>query len=178
MIQSNKVNSVVVYKLDRLSRNITDLIYFLNVCTENNVNFISITEQMDLGTALGRMYIYIIGLLGQFESEQISERTMTGLQQKASQGLYPFGAIPYGYKLLEDGTLKVNEHEKEKLLEAFNLYVYEFKSAKYLDECGRFNDFRTIDLVRKLKNTIYRGYVEIPKKSGNQYYICEPILHM
>ncbi len=61
MIQSNKVNSVVVYKLDRLSRNITDLI---NVCTDNNVNFISITEQIDLSTALGRMFIYIICLLG------------------------------------------------------------------------------------------------------------------
>ncbi len=82
---------------------------------------------------------------------------MTGLQQKASQGLYPFGSVPYGYDLLEDGTLKVNEHEKEKLLEAFDLYVYEFKSAKYLDGCGKFDDFRAIDIVRKLENTNLSG---------------------
>ncbi len=99
------------------------------------------------------MFIYITGLLGQFESEQISERTMTGLQQKASQGLYPFGAVPYGYNLLENGTLKVNKQEKEKLLEAFDLYAYEFKSAKYLDSCGKFDEFRAIDIVRKLENT-------------------------
>ncbi len=97
MIEQNKVQTFVVFKLDRLSRSVSDLIKFLDDFNNANVNFISIAEKIDLSTAFGRMFVYIIGIFAQFEREQISERTLAGMMEKANQGQYPYNNIPFGF---------------------------------------------------------------------------------
>ncbi len=178
LIGQNKVQTFVVFKLDRLSRSVSDLIKFLDDCNNADVNFISIAEKIDLSTAFGRMFVYIIGIFAQFEREQISERTLAGMMEKANQGQYPYNNIPFGYHKLEDHTLVVNEKEKAIFKEVFHMYVDEFKHADYVNEYAK--DKYNWNLRRNpmivLGNTLYQGYVCVPKESDNKYYICEPLI--
>ncbi len=178
LIEQDRVQTFVVFKLDRLSRSVSDLIKFLDDCNNADVNFISIAEKIDLSTAFGRMFVYIIGIFAQFEREQISERTLAGMMEKASQGQYPYNNIPFGYHKLEDHTLVVNEKEKAIFKEVFHMYVDEFKHADYVNEYAK--DKYNWNLRRNpmivLGNTLYQGYVCVPKDSDNKYYICEPLI--
>lgn len=174
-VKENKIETFIVYKLDRLSRNLTDLISLLEEMTSKKTNFISIAEDLNMSNAAGRMFIYIIGIFAQFEREQISERTLTGMYQKASQGQYPYARRPFGYDKLEDHTLKINDKEKGILLEIFDLYVIQYKSVDYVREYSKKKGIHFRHPLERLTKTIYQGYITIPKGSDNRFDICEPI---
>lgn len=178
LIKCDQVQTFIVYKLDRLSRNVSDLIRFLEDCNNSDVNFISIAEKIDLSTAFGRMFVYIIGIFAQFEREQISERTLAGMMEKANQGQYPYNNTPFGYDKLSDHRIIINEKEKAIFKELFHMYVDEFKHADYIYEYGlkKYGWNLTNQPVAKFANTIYQGFVCVPKGSDNRYYICEPLL--
>ena len=74
-IRAGNVQNVLVFKLDRLTRSVGDLVYLIDVFNENGCAFNSLMESLDTSTASGRMFIKIIGIFAEFERENIAERT-------------------------------------------------------------------------------------------------------
>ena len=110
LIQSDEAEAVIVYKLDRLTRSTGDLLNLVeNKFKRGNTRFLSITEQIDTETAMGKFFLTIMGAMAQMERELISERTAAAFQYKREKG-DSMGLIPYGYNR-RDGQLIENQEE-------------------------------------------------------------------
>lgn len=79
LIRENKVNVLICYRLDRISRNIADFSNLINELSKHNVDFISIKEQFDTRTPMGRAMMYIASVFAQLEREVIAERIRDNL---------------------------------------------------------------------------------------------------
>ena len=96
-IEDGKLDIVICYKIDRISRNVSDFSNFFNVLTEHNVEFVSIKEQIDTSTPLGRAMMYICSVFAQMERETIAERVKDGMLELAKSGKWAGGRAPLGY---------------------------------------------------------------------------------
>lgn len=91
-IEKGKIQKVLVYKLDRLSRRQRDTLYLIeDIFNVHKVDFVSMTEQIDTGSPLGRAMIGILATFAQLEREQIRERMQVGLDARAKEGLFHGG---------------------------------------------------------------------------------------
>ena len=96
-VADGKIDMVLVYKLDRLSRSQKDTLYLIeDVFIKNNVNFASITENFDTSTPFGRAMIGILSVFAQLEREQFRERSIMGKDARAKEGLHHGGGAPTG----------------------------------------------------------------------------------
>src|SRR3981081_475807 len=86
LVDSGKVQAVIVAKLDRLTRSVKDLCGLLELFEKKNVALVSVAESLDTGTAAGRLVITIMGGVSQWEREAIGERTRDALRHKRSNG--------------------------------------------------------------------------------------------
>lgn len=114
MCKSKECEAVVIYKLDRITRNqrdLHDLVY--SVFIENGIQFKSMQESFDTSTAVGRMVLNLLGVIIQWEREAISERTKEALDVLKKQGRRA-GEIPYGFDL-NNGKLVPNRWEQSQL---------------------------------------------------------------
>ena len=96
-IKSGIIDSVFVIKLDRITRSISDLLKLIDFFKKYDVNFASITESIDTGTAMGRFMQHLLGLIAQLEREVTAERVAIDMQHRATQGKWNGGIVPYGY---------------------------------------------------------------------------------
>jgi site-specific DNA recombinase len=114
-IKAHRVDAVVVYKLDRLSRRVRDTLSLMDLIEKKNLAFHSITERIDTKSAMGKFFLNIMASMNQWERDAISERTKDALQHKISKNERA-GQIPYGWTLAEDGkTLLPNDLEQEAI---------------------------------------------------------------
>jgi site-specific DNA recombinase len=110
---------VIVFKLDRISRMLKDILIIKDDEFEpNDTAIISVKEQFDTSTAIGRLFFQMIGSFAEFEREVIKERMTSGKAEKAKQGKFAGGSAPYGYNL-KDGELLVNEREAAVVKKVF-----------------------------------------------------------
>lgn len=145
-IKKKRFNYLICYKLDRISRNVADFTSTLKILEENNVNFISITEQFDTSTVMGRAMINISATFAQMERETIAERIKDNMLELSKTGRWLGGTSPLGFKstpiLYESNghkkkmySLEVVDEEMEIVKLIFDLYI-EKKScspiARYL----------------------------------------------
>jgi DNA invertase Pin-like site-specific DNA recombinase len=86
MVEQGRVTNVLVWRLDRLSRNLSDLILLADTFGKNDVGLHSFTEKIDLSSATGRMFYNILGAFAQFYREQLAENVRLGMQQAAREG--------------------------------------------------------------------------------------------
>lgn len=123
-VKSGNVNNVLIYKLDRLTRSVKDLINLIELFEENNCSFNSVTEKLDTSNAVGRMFIKIIGIFAEFERENLAERVSFGYEQKAREGNYTNcnGVNGYDYIVGSD-ELVVNDIEKDIVNRIYDLYL-------------------------------------------------------
>lgn len=123
-VKSGNVNNVLIYKLDRLTRSVKDLINLIELFEENNCSFNSVTEKLDTSNAVGRMFIKIIGIFAEFERENLAERVSFGYEQKAREGNYTNcnGVNGYDY-IVGSGELVVNDIEKDIVNRIYDLYL-------------------------------------------------------
>lgn len=123
-IKNGKVNNVLIYKLDRLTRSVKDLINLIELFEQYNCSFNSVTEKLDTSNAVGRMFIKIIGIFAEFERENLAERVSFGYEQKTREGNYTNcnGVNGYDY-IVGKGNLIVNKMEKEIVNRIYNLYL-------------------------------------------------------
>lgn len=110
--ENGKLDMVLVYKLDRLSRSQKDTLFLIeDVFEKNGVGFTSMTENFDTSTPHGKFIIGILSVFAQLEREKIKERTMIGKDSRAKEGKWHGGKwIPIGYDY-SDGLLYPNEYE-------------------------------------------------------------------
>lgn len=104
----NEFDLVLVYKLDRLTRNVRDLLGLLDTFEENNVSFRSATEVYDTSSAMGRLFVTLVGAMAEWERSTISERTEMGKVSAFKKGVN-VTKVPFFYDKV-DGQLKPNEY--------------------------------------------------------------------
>jgi site-specific DNA recombinase len=122
LVKQNKVDAVIIYKLDRLSRSVKDTIVLVELFEKHKVAFHSIVDHIDTKTATGRFFLHIMSSLAQMERELIGERTKDALSLKVRKG-ERVGHVPFGYNLGSDGkTLIENPIEQEAICLMKNLY--------------------------------------------------------
>jgi site-specific DNA recombinase len=123
-IQAGDVNCVVVYKVDRLSRSIRDFGKIMDVFDKQGVSFVSVTQQFNTATSLGRLMLNVLLSFAQFEREIISERTRDKQVAARKKGKWTGGHLILGYDLdPRGGRLTVNAEEAERVRQVFNLYL-------------------------------------------------------
>ena len=122
--EAGKIDMVLVYKLDRLSRSQKDTMYLIeDVFEKNNVGFTSMTENFDTSTPHGKFIIGILAVFAQLERSKIQERTTLGKKARAAEGKWHGSKwIPIGYDY-ENGLLQPNEYEKMQVLEIADLFL-------------------------------------------------------
>jgi site-specific DNA recombinase len=102
LVENEKIDAVIVAKLDRLTRSVKDLSQMLEQFEKRKVALISVAESLDTSSAAGRLVITIMGAVSQWEREAIGERTRDALRHKRSQG-QRVGNIAFGFRLAPDG---------------------------------------------------------------------------
>ena len=122
--QAGKVDCVVVYKVDRLSRNIRDFAKIMEVFDKHGTTFVSVTQQFNTTTSLGRLTLNILLSFAQFEREIISERTKDKQSAARKRGKWTGGHLILGYDLdSANGRLVINAGEAERVRSIFNWYL-------------------------------------------------------
>ena len=174
-VKAKKISRVVVYKLDRLSRSQKDTLYLIEeVFLTNNCDFVSMTENLDTGSALGKAMIGILAVFAQLERETIKERMVMGKIARAKEGKWCGGSTPpYGYNYI-DGQLMPDEVERLHVIEAFNLAERGWSTSKISTAFNRkgytpkrgINCWSDITVHRILTNQVYIGKVNF---YGEQY---------
>lgn len=114
-VDSGKVQAVIIYKLDRLTRSVRDLGALLERFEKKRVALISVTESLDTSTAAGRMVINIMMSVSQWEREAIGERTKDALAHLKANGLR-VGNIPYGFELAPDGKTLIENGDEQAVI--------------------------------------------------------------
>lgn len=151
-VEAGEIDTVVVYKLDRLSRSQFDTLYLIEkVFLVNNTDFVSMTENFSTNTPLGRAMIGFLAVFAQLEKDKINERTLMGKEARAKEGKWGGGSsepIGYDYNVVT-GQLEINEYEKMQILEAVDLFL-------------KGTPLRTICIIFKEKGYTYRGRSKKP----------------
>src|SRR3989338_2537061 len=119
---AKQFEAVLVYRINRLSRNLKDLIDIVEELAKNNIGFKSITELIDTTTPEGRLMFHQFGSFAQYERELIAQRVCMGMAKRLKTGLWPSGYAPYGYKL-NDGKLQIFEKKAKIVRLMFDLYL-------------------------------------------------------
>lgn len=180
-IQAGKIEKVVVYKLDRLSRSQLDTLYLIErVFLANGVDFISMTENFDTSSPFGKAMMGILAVFAQLEREQIKERMMMGREARAKEGKFHGGIKPpIGYDYT-DGKLVVNPAEAMQVREVYNKFVSGepiLQIMREMDEAGlahHYGKWSTKAIHNALSNPLYIGSVRF---NGNEYTgTHEPII--
>lgn len=97
-VRQRKFRAIVVYRLDRISRNINDFAGLIDELTKLDVSFVSIREQFDTGTPMGRAMMFIISVFSQLERETIAERIRDNMHELAKTGRWLGGITPMGFR--------------------------------------------------------------------------------
>ena len=140
-LAAGEADTLVVVKLDRLTRSVRDLDALLSgYFAEGRHGLVSVQEQVDTTTATGRMILNVLMSVSQWEREVIGERTSAAMQHKAANGEYTGGKVPYGYRLAEDGVNLVEDAGEQEVIAAIREYrdggLSLRKIAERLEACG------------------------------------------
>jgi len=174
-IQSRKVDVVVVYKVDRLTRSLADFAKLVELFEAHGVSFVAVTQQFNTTTSMGRLTLNVLLSFAQFERELAGERIRDKFAASRRKGMWMGGTIPLGYDVKER-KLVVNEEEAERVRLIFRQYLALGCVAKLradLDHRGVRSKQRVLTsgrvfggcsfgrgaLYHLLKNRIYRGEV-------------------
>lgn len=163
----DKINLVLVYKLDRLSRSQKETLYLIeDIFLKNNIEFVSMNENIDTTTAYGRAMIGILSAFAQLEREQIKERMTMGRAARAKEGKFHGGGYaPIGYNYV-NGELIIDEYEAKQIRELFDLYnkgYSIYKIQKYLSQTykNKYSSWKnTASVSHCLNNCTYSGKIK------------------
>ena len=123
-IDAGRVNAVIVYKVDRLSRSLLDFARLMQIFDDHKVAFVSVTQSFNSATSMGRLVLNVLLSFAQFEREIISERTRDKLAATRKRGKWTGGHPLLGYDLDRQASkLLVNEDEAIRVRAIFELYL-------------------------------------------------------
>jgi site-specific DNA recombinase len=176
-IEAGLIDCVVVYKVDRLSRSLLDFARIMEVLDRRGVSFVSVTQQFNTSSSMGRLTLNILLSFAQFEREIISERTRDKIAAARRKGKWSGGRPVLGFDVVpRGGRLVVNEDEAVRVRAIFELYLEReslVETLKELDARGWTNKlwtnrkgkpaggspFDKHSLYNLLRNVLYRGRI-------------------
>jgi len=179
-LKKEKIDIVLVYKIDRLTRSPKDFYQLIEFFEQSKIDFISITERFDTSTPAGRLLRNIMLTFAQFERELTSERTRDKMLERAKKGMCNGGFTPYGYARQNKKIIPQTKEAEiiksifEKYLETQSLSaVYKFLKGKGIKNRNGKN-FSKTNIAYTLRNVVYMGKI----KHNNEIYqgIHEPII--
>jgi DNA invertase Pin-like site-specific DNA recombinase len=121
-IEADRVDVIVVYKIDRLSRSLMDFAKLVEVMDAHGVTFVSVTQSFNTTTSMGRLTLNILLSFAQFEREVIGERIRDKFAASRARGMWMGGKVPLGYDV-RDRKLIPNEDEAGRVRRVFELFV-------------------------------------------------------
>jgi DNA invertase Pin-like site-specific DNA recombinase len=121
-IAAGKVNTVVVYKVDRLTRSLADFAKIIDQFDARHVSFVSVTQQFNTTSSMGRLTLNVLLSFAQFEREVTGERIRDKIAASKAKGMWMGGRVPLGYDLRER-KLYINIEEAERIREIFHQYI-------------------------------------------------------
>ena len=131
-IEENKIDIVVVYKVDRLTRSLMDFSKIIDVFDKHETSFVSITQQFNTTTSMGRLTLNILLSFAQFEREVTGERIRDKIAASKKKGMWMGGCTPLGY-IKEGAKLIIDENNAKKVKLIFDKYL-ELQSVPKLKE--------------------------------------------
>ena len=181
-VQLNKIDVVVVYKVDRLSRSLGDFAQVIDLFDKHNVSFVSVTQQFNTTSSMGRLTLNILLSFAQFEREVTGERIRDKIALSKKKGMWMGGHVPLGYDVV-NRKLVPNEPETNLVRRIFNRFIQLGSTTllcKELNEQGfrtkprrghdgkmnTGNPFNKTTLYKILNNRIYLGKI----RHGSQWY--------
>jgi site-specific DNA recombinase len=177
-VEAGRIDCVVVYKVDRLSRSLLDFARIMEVLDQRRVSFVSVTQQLNSSSPMGRLTLNVLLSFAQFEREIISERTRDKMSAARRKGKWVGGTPVLGYDVAPGGgRLVINEREAVRVREIFELYrssrslsavvtelsrrrwrTKSWRSKPSIEHSGR--PFTKASLGRFLTHAVYAGKVE------------------
>ena len=162
-IKSGLIDMVVVYKIDRLSRSLTDFAKMVEIFDKHKVSFSSVTQQINSSTSTGRLMLNMLLSVAQFEREVTGERIRDKIAASKRKGLWMGGPVPLGYRV-ENRLLLIDAKEAQTVRWIFDTYastgsttqmVQQMKAQNLLTKSGR--SFCKQSLYKVLHNRVYLG---------------------
>ena len=192
-LKAGKIDCVVIYKVDRLSRSLLDFARLMEIFEQHGVSLVSVTQPLNTTSSLGRLTLNILLSFAQFEREIIADRTRDKMAAARRKGKWVGGIPVLGYDVAPDGgKLVVNHEEARQVCAMFALYLelqsvdkllIELQKRRWLNkrrrrragnpDAGR--PFTKAGLERLLGNVVYIGQVRIEGENyaGEQAGIIE-----
>jgi DNA invertase Pin-like site-specific DNA recombinase len=174
-IENGCVDVVVVYKIDRLTRSLTDFAKLVERFDKNSVSFVAVTQQFNTTTSMGRLTLNVLLSFAQFERELSSERVRDKVAASRQKGKWTGGGIPLGYDV-KDKKLVVNTAEAATVRTMFQRYL-ELKCLRRLktdlDEHGIVSKRRTDQTGRPVSGGVPLTYGPLAYLLKNRTYLGE-----
>jgi DNA invertase Pin-like site-specific DNA recombinase len=175
-IQAGKIDIIVVYKVDRLTRSLADFAKLVELFDKHSVSFVSVTQQFNTTTSMGRLTLNVLLSFAQFEREVTSERIRDKIGASKRKGLWVGGRAPFGYDA-KDRKIMVVEEDAEQVRLIFRLYLKLGSIHRLMPELARRG---IVTKLQHLKSG--RTIGGIPFTSGplsyllrNRFYIGEVV---
>src|SRR6195256_2770211 len=164
-IRARKIDVIVVYKVDRLTRSLADFAKLVELFDAHGVSFVSVTQQFNTTTSMGRLTLNVLLSFAQFEREVTSERIRDKIAASKRKGLWVGGTLPFGYEM-KDGKIAIVEEEADLVRLIFRRYL-ELDSVNELLRDLKERNIRT--RTKQLSTGATRG--GIPFGRGALYYV-------
>jgi len=162
-IATKRVDTVVVYKVDRLTRSLADFARIVESFDSKGVSFVSVTQQFNTTTSMGRLTLNVLLSFAQFEREVTGERIRDKIAASRKKGMWMGGNVPLGYDL-QDHQLVINPAEAEQVRQIFEQYL-RFDSFhelwQHLERIG----------IRSKQRTWAKRRSGVGLSRGNLYYL-------
>src|SRR5712671_1289235 len=145
-IAVGKVDVVVVYKIDRLTRSLADFAKLVESFDARSISFVAVTQQFNTTTSMGRLTLNVLLSFAQFERELASERVRDKVAASRKKGKWTGGTVPLGYES-RDKKLVINKAEAQTVRTIFQLYLEVRSFGRLVEELDRRR------IVTKRRNT-------------------------
>jgi DNA invertase Pin-like site-specific DNA recombinase len=121
-VRAKKIDIVVVYKVDRLTRSLADFAKLVELFDEHEVSFVSVTQSFNTTSSMGRLTLNVLLSFAQFEREVIGERVRDKIAASKRKGIWVGGSVPLGYRAIGK-KLEVVAQEADLVRQIFALYI-------------------------------------------------------
>lgn len=145
-IKNGSISRVLVYKLDRFTRSLLDFANTWDYMSKYKVEFISVTENFDTSTPIGKAMIFIMAIFAQMEREQISKRVLDNYYDRVDLGRWPGGTAPYGFS---NSTIEIGNQQISSLKVEATMEILEGIMKAYSYPTTSLGDIRRMLLAEK-----------------------------
>jgi site-specific DNA recombinase len=164
-ITLGKVDVVVVYKIDRLTRSLADFAKLVETFDARSISFVAVTQQFNTTTSMGRLTLNVLLSFAQFERELASERVRDKVAASRKKGKWTGGTVPLGYEV-KDKKLIINKAEAQTVRTIFQLYLEMRSFGRLVEELDRRR------IITKRRNT------KVPKYRGGIPFTYGPLAYL